>query len=363
LRRIVFTVTNDLSYDQRMHRIAGTLAEAGYDVLLVGRKRKGSIPLAEKNFRQKRLSCWFDKGLLFYAEYNFRLFFFLLFKKADLICAIDLDTILPVYFSSVLKNQKRVYDAHELFTEQIEVVSRPGIHRFWLSIERFTLPRFPRGYTVNEWIGMEFKKRYDVDYAVIRNLPVKTELSYERQSQDEKYFLYQGAVNEGRCFEKLIPAMQQVNARLFICGEGNFLKQAKSLVTQYALSEKIVFLGNMQPSALRSFTQKAYAGITLFESSGMNQYHSLSNRFFDYIMAGIPQLCVNYPEYAAFTTQYNIGVMIDDVSITTIAGALNSMLSDEALYEQMKTACLQASEVWNWEKEAISLINFYQQLY
>src|SRR5271154_4051954 len=115
MHRIYFTVTNDLSYDQRMSRICNSLANAGYLVTLVGRKLPDSIPLAQKKYQQKRLHCFFNKGKLFYAEYNLRLFFYLFFKKMDAICCIDLDTILPALFISSIKNVKRVYDAHELF--------------------------------------------------------------------------------------------------------------------------------------------------------------------------------------------------------------------------------------------------------
>ncbi|HJS53916.1 MAG TPA: hypothetical protein VJ765_05210, partial [Chitinophagaceae bacterium] len=95
MKKIIFTVTNELTYDQRMQRICSTLAGAGYDVLLVGRKLKTSPPLSNKHYGQRRLNCCFKKGKLFYTEFNIRLFFFLLFKKMDCICAIDLDTILP----------------------------------------------------------------------------------------------------------------------------------------------------------------------------------------------------------------------------------------------------------------------------
>src|SRR5689334_7254172 len=111
---IYFTVTTDLTYDQRMIRICTSLSNAGYTVILVGRKMKNSIPLSQQPFKQKRLFCFFEKGKLFYAEYNIRLFFYLLFKKMDGICAIDLDTILPCYFISVIKKITRIYDAHEL---------------------------------------------------------------------------------------------------------------------------------------------------------------------------------------------------------------------------------------------------------
>ncbi len=128
-KQIYFTVTNDLVYDQRMNRICTSLAENGYSVALIGRKLKTSLPLSIKKYKQKRLFCFFETGKLFYVEYNFRLLVYLLFRRMDLICAIDLDTILPVLVVSKLKNSLRVYDAHELFTELKEVVTRPHIKK------------------------------------------------------------------------------------------------------------------------------------------------------------------------------------------------------------------------------------------
>ena len=155
-----------------MQRIAGSLSAQGYSVLLVGRKKASSTILQDQPFQQKRLSCFFEKGFLFYAEYNLRLFLFLLFTRADILCAIDLDTILPCYFSSRLKKQKRVYDAHELFTEQAEIIRRPTVQKIWSWIEAFAVPRFTWGYTVNQFIADHFQKKYGVTYTVIRNLPI-----------------------------------------------------------------------------------------------------------------------------------------------------------------------------------------------
>lgn len=345
-----------------MHRIAGSLAQAGYSVLLVGRNRKDSIPLTQQPFQQKRLSCFFHSGSLFYAEYNVRLFFFLLFQKAQIVCAIDLDTILSVYFVTLIKSQKRVYDAHELFTQQKEIISRPSIHATWLAIERFAVPEFKSGYTVNGFIAGELAKRYGVNYSVIRNLP---RLSFEptnRIEGQEKWILYQGAVNVGRCFETLLPAIRSVNAKLVICGKGNFFSEVEKLVTQYRLEEKVTLLGNLLPDKLVQLTPQAYLGITLFEAEGMNQYHSLANRFFDYIMAAVPQLCVNYPEYAAINSQYNIAYLIDDTEPDTISRALNNLLTDDVLYQQLKNNCIRARTLLNWEQEQQTLLDFYKHL-
>ncbi len=361
MRRIILTVTNDLTYDQRMQKIAGSLADAGYEVLLVGRQQKKSCDLTKEKYRQSRLPCFFNKGFHFYFEFNIRLFFFLLFKKASILCAIDLDTIIPVYLCSFLKNQQRVYDAHEIFTEQKEVLSRPWVHRIWLAIEKFAVPRFPKGYTVNQSIVKELQSRYGVNYALVRNLPMllKEEMPTPKT---EKWFLYQGAVNEGRCFESLIPAMKQVNARLIIVGRGNFYEQTKALIQKHQVEDKVLLKGNMSPDALKSFTPQAYCGITLFESEGMNQYYSLANRFFDYMMAGIPQICVNYPEYAAIVQENPFALMVDDTSPETIAAAMNNLLADTVLNESLTKHCLSARSYWNWELDRKTLVNFYVNL-
>ena len=43
--RFNLLVTNDIRYDQRMIRIASTLQKEGYQVLLIGRKKKDTPPL------------------------------------------------------------------------------------------------------------------------------------------------------------------------------------------------------------------------------------------------------------------------------------------------------------------------------
>ncbi|TMS75621.1 group 1 glycosyl transferase, partial [Pseudoalteromonas sp. S1690] len=126
--------------------------------------------LSQEIFTQKRLFCWFTKGPFFYIEYNLKLFIHLLFKRLDLLCAIDLDTILPVLFISVIRGKLRVYDAHEYFTEQKEVYERQTIFRIWSLIEKWSVPKFRLGYTVNQHLADLYYQKYQVEYQVIRNI-------------------------------------------------------------------------------------------------------------------------------------------------------------------------------------------------
>ena len=353
-------MTNDLTYDQRMARICSSLSRAGYEVTLVGRKMRASVPLTQKPYRQKRLPCFFHKGVGFYAEYNIRLFLYLLFQNCHVICAIDLDTIIPCLAVSRLKNIRRVYDAHELFCEMKEIVSRPRVYRIWKFIERSTVPAFKLGYTVNSMIAAEFFLLYKVDYKVISNMPINFDLIIPAKS--EKYILYQGAVNEGRCFETLIPAMKNVDARLIICGDGNFMQKAKDLCIQHRMENKIVFTGNILPEALRTYTLNAYIGVTLFDNVGLSNYYSLANRFFDYMHSGIPQVCVDYPVYREIVNKYPFAVMIADTSAESISSALNNLLHNEDLYKELQQYCIRAKQILNWEQEEKKLLSFYSHI-
>jgi len=360
MKRLVFTVTNDLNYDQRMVRICSSLAAAGYDVLLVGRYSPSSLPLTHRPFRQKRLRTPFGKGKLMYAFFNFRLFLYLLFQKADAICAIDLDTILPCLFVSKIRKIPRVYDAHELFCEMKEVVSRPSIYKTWKKIERYSVPRFKYGYTVNDIIAGEFRKMYGSNYEVIANMAVLN--SEPMVEKKEKFILYQGAVNEGRSFETLIPAMKQVNARLVICGDGNFMEQARALAAQNNLEDKVIFKGKVLPEALKNITREAYIGVTLFDDTGISNYYSLANRFFDYIHAGIPQLCVDYPAYRQINNLYEVAVLVKDIGPDNLAKWLNELLVNEVLYKKIAGQCIQARQTLNWQQQEKKLLAFYHKL-
>jgi glycosyltransferase involved in cell wall biosynthesis len=359
-------VTNDLSYDQRMIRICRSLSANGFAVLLIGRMLRSSIPLKKESFGQVRLSCWFQKGKFFYIEYNIRLWFFLLFQKMDAICAIDLDTILPCLSVSYIRKIPRVYDAHELFTEMKEVISRPAIKKIWTGIERMAVPRFPLGYTVSQSIAEEFNKRYKVHYDLIRNA---SELKapgihseYPHQVLGIKRFiLYQGAVNEARGLEYLIPAMQQVDCPLFICGEGNLMKECQAMTKQYGLEEKVIFLGKVDPAQLAAITQKACIGINLVEPYGLNQVYSLANKFFDYIHAALPQITMDFPEYRRINDLYAVGVLISEFTEKKIADAINNLLENDVLYNMLRNNCSKARLIYNWQEEEKKLLAFYRK--
>lgn len=360
-RRIILAVTSDLTYDQRMIRIATSLHAAGYDVTLVGRQRTVSAQLQPQPYRQHRIPVKRDSTKLMYAFFWWKLFWWMLGQKMDAVCAIDLDTAPPVWFASWVRRIPRVYDAHELFAEQEETISRPATYRMWRAIEKFTVKNFRYGYTVSASYVEYFQKKYTRTYAIVRNATVLRPPVVADKS--ERYILYQGAVNKGRCFESLIPAMRWVDCKLLIIGDGNFMEEAQALVHKNDLDEKVIFNGYVSPRELPRYTVRAAIGITLFVATSLSNELSLANRFFDYMHACVPQLGVRYPEYVRINQQFEVAQLLDTVTPQTVAAAINAMLQDRERYAHMQAECLRAREVYCWQEEEKRLLAVWANVF
>jgi len=361
MKRIIFTVTNDLTYDQRMHKICGSLQNAGYTVTLVGRQRKLSSQLIPKGFKQVRLKCIFDKGKLFYMEYNMRLLGFLLFKNTDIICAIDLDTIVPCTLAGKLKRKKLVYDAHEYFTEVPEVIDRPGVQKAWQWVEKNFVPKMDACYTVSHSLAELYGQKYEKPFSVILNAPLLKENNFEAAQDEDKFILYQGALNKGRGLEVLFESMQELPLKLKLAGEGDLSKSLKILVTKLGLEDKVIFLGWVTPDQLEKLTPKAFLGYNLLENLGKSYYFSLSNKFFDYIHACLPALSNPFPEYEAINNAYLTGILTN-LSASEIVLKVKKALEDENYYDALRENCKKARQVFNWQIEEKKLISIYDGL-
>lgn len=342
-----------------MDRICSTLAGAGYNVELVGRNRPSSIDLKPREYKQTRLNCFFEFGKLFYLEYNFRLFFWLLFQKYDAVCAIDLDTIVPCYLAAKLRHKKIIYDAHEYFTEVIEVVKRPLVRKVWQGIESYFVPRCNYAYTVSESIQNIFNKKYGTDFRLIRNIALLE--PYEPSEKNEKYMIYIGAVNAGRGLEELIEAMRYIDCKLYICGDGDILNSLIEKTRKLCLEEKIIFFGYVQPEQLKVMTRNAYVGFLLLNKDSQSYYYSLANKFFDYMHAGIPQITVDFPEYKCINDRIKVAELIP-LKVEEIVKAANKLLYDREYYQIMVSNTLVARKEYNWQKESQNLLEIYKAI-
>ncbi|HJW30398.1 MAG TPA: glycosyltransferase [Saprospiraceae bacterium] len=362
---IILAVTNDLTYDRRMNRICQALEAHGYKVGLVGRVRKNSTPLSSKPYTCFRLPCWFTTGFLFYAEYNLRLFFFLMRLPYQVACACDLDTALAVRLASRLKDKKSVYDAHEFFTEVPEVTHRAFVKSVWEWIGRRTIPHFDLRYTVGAELASLMSRKYRVPFEVIRNIEpfVQTQVINTNILDRKRILFYQGALNVGRGLEVLINAMVKLpDWTLWLAGEGDISKPLQHTADQLGLGDRVKFLGWIVPEKLPGLMSQARLGINLRNRGSLNDFYSLPNKFFDFIQAGLPSINMNYPEYQHICLEFDCAVLLDELSASSVVNAVSRLDQNPELLNSMVKACHEASLEFTWEKESAKLIDLYDKL-
>lgn len=358
-KRVFVTVSSDLATDNRVHRSCSVLEDLGYQVFLVGRKKKNSPQMPKRTYLYKRLNLVFEKGALFYAALNFRLFFFLLFRKQQFLFANDLDTLPAAFLVSRIKRLPLLYDSHELFTEVPELTDRPTIQKIWLAIEKMLLPHLPEMLTVNYSIAAIFEQKYQLKVGVVRNVPQRIQqleaLDKNKLGlrEDQYMLIIQGSgLNVQRGIEEAVLAMEWIsNAVLFIVGDGDVLPAVKKMVQENKLTAKVRFIARLPYTELLRYTAAADLGLALDKPLSLNYQLALPNKVFDYIQAGTPILASELIEIKTLILKYDIGKVIIEVKPEKIAEAINALLSDAERLRQLKLNCLNAAEIEHWEND------------
>jgi len=366
-KKIILSVSNNLLYDQRVNKVCNSLVDMGFEVLLLGVKKKNSPPLPQRKYKMVRLGSFFSKGVLFYAELNLRLFFYLLFEKCDILVANDLDTLLPNVLISRLKKKKLVYDSHEYFTEVAELVARPKKQAVWKRIERYCFPKLKHVITVSDSIADIYRNEYGKEVKVVRNIPLqrvyevrktKSELNLP---ENKHILMLQGTgINIHRGVEELVEAMQYIpDAVLLIIGGGDVINLLKKMANDLSLSDKIRFIPHLPFEQLYDYTVHADLGFSLDKDISINHRFALPNKFFDFIRAEVPVVVSNLVEIRKIVDRYRIGLVVNNHNPETIAQAVNTLLSDKELYLQLKQNTAIASQELCWENEEKVLKSIY----
>ena len=339
-RRIIMAVTNDLLTDQRVDRSCRALQESGYAVTLIGRRLghasgfgHTSNEVAEKAldarpYRCVRMRLLFRRSALFYAEYNMRLLLKLLLMRADAFYANDSDTLPACCWAARLRGKKLLFDAHELFPDVPELVGKPRVQRVWKWVERTCLPRVDAAFTVSQSVAEEYRRRYGVAMTVVRNLPERIENGELRMENypgaaalnvtgdtpaqfsilNSQLILYQGAVNVGRGVRELVDVIGRLpQCRLVVAGDGDLLEELREYAADKPWSERIMFLGRVDPNQLHALTTKADMGVCLLEDLGLSYRCALPNRVGDFVQAGVPLLATGFVEIQRVIEHYGIG--------------------------------------------------------
>jgi glycosyltransferase involved in cell wall biosynthesis len=364
MKRINVSVSNDLICDNRVNKTCKSLVDYGLSVKLIGRAFKNSPKLTSRDYECKRLPIFFKKNAIYYAELNLKLFFYLLFSKQDYLWANDLDTLLPNYLVAKLKRKPLIFDSHEHFTQVPELKYNPFAQKVWKWVEKHCIKGCDAVFTVCNPIKDYFKEEYKKESIVVRNIPPRnTTINIQIPSANkENIIVWQGAVNIERGLEELCEAMQWINAKLLIMGEGDIKSNLEKKVKELRLEEKIHFLGRLPFEEMMSKTKTAKLAISIDKPTNGNYAISLPNKIFEYIACSVPVLVSPLQEIKLIVEKYETGEFLSSYNPQDLAKQISKLLNNNIKLDLIAENCKKAAKELCWENEETQIFKTIKKL-
>ena len=378
--RIVMLLLNDLTADTRVMKEASALASVGWSVTVVCLRGEGLPDEEERDgYRVRRVAelTSATPGNLIgkYVEMHRRnraLVAAAVAETPDVVHCHDTDT-LPAGGAVVrATGAKLVYDAHELFLDQISGHGRSRIARaHWARVERRWIPCCDLRIAANEVRARLLGERYGVGFESLQNLPALESLADRGRLRhelglpgDTPIVLYQGGLIPGRSLQRLVCAVAQVpGAHLVMQGSGSIEERLRVTALEAGVADRVHFMGHIAPHELHSYACGSNVGVVIYENTSLNNYYAAPNKLWAYLMAGIPVASSDFPGLRDVVRGDRVGVVFDPASEASIAEALTGLSSDDDARGRMgERARRLAEERYNWSIESKRLMDMYERL-
>ncbi len=337
-----------------------TLAEAGYDVSLVvadgkGDEVKSGIKIFDAGKSSGRLSRMTKSVWNVYKK--------ALSLDADIYHFHDPELIFVAYFLK-LKGKKVIYDVHEDLPRQLlgkhylGKFSATVLSIFSELVEDFFSKRFTAIITVTPVINKRFLKLNPCS-EMIRNFPLFSEFeNIQSDSKKENEVCYIGSITAERGVLNMIEAMKKIPAKLNLAGVFGTEKLFEE--TQKIKGwGNVIFHGSISRKEVAAILSRSKTGLVFFLPLP-NHINAYPIKIFEYMAAGVPVVASNFPLWKEIVEGNKCGICVDPDNTKAIADAVNSLLYNETLAQQMGANGKKAiKEKYNWEAESRNLLSFY----
>lgn len=282
------------------------------------------------------------------------------------VCHFHDPELMPVALVLRLLGQKIVYDAHEELDKQM--LTKPYLH---------PLVRKPLSMA-GKWIMRGIDLAADAVVAatpaiaeahgnarsvtLVANYPLLTEsVQPSPVDQRKKWVVYVGQIGKIRGIVQLVQAAERLpqDVEVIVCG--TFETGTLDEVSQMSGWSRIDYRGQVDRSAMLEIMSKASVGVVNFLAAP-NHVESLPNKIFEYMSAGLPVVCSNFPLWQGLMEETGAGLCVDPEDPAAIADAIIEILNDGNKQQVMSDAGVAAIKSRNWSVSAENLIALYRRI-
>ncbi|HZO74211.1 MAG TPA: glycosyltransferase family 4 protein [Ktedonobacteraceae bacterium] len=373
--------------DIRAKRIASALLAKGHTVTVFDIETARTCPVEEMQdgvrvqhliepfwYIARRWEPWF----FIEAARNFvRSVKELIKTPADIYHACDVTALPASYIAAVLRRKPLILDMYELPVPvpETRIAFWRWTGRFFAYLLRLTLPRCAQVFSVSPGCAQTLRHVCHLsNIQVLRNVPEYRCVEKSERLRQQLNLpagtgiaLYQGNIQPDRGLEILVraaPFLKDGNV-IVIMGQGvkDTVCQLQSLITQEGLGDRVKLLPPVPYAELLDWTASADIGLTLFSPDhSLSIRYCLPNKFFEYLMAGLPVLSSSLDDIETAIKAYDVGQVVPSLTPAAVGAAINALLADrDALARMSQNALRAAREELNWQRESAHLLQLYHE--
>lgn len=274
--------------------------------------------------------------------------------------------LIPVGLKLKKRGKKVIYDIHEdlpralLSKKWINPLIRKPMAHIFETYENWAARRFDCLMIATPFITKRFKK-LNANTININNYPLLGELQNSNSTSlqaKEKQVCYVGGLGPIRGIHQLLSAANSINGSLHVAGPIN----PKEMEKQLNEHSNIEYLGFLNRGEVKDLLALSVAGIVTFLPEP-NHINAQPNKMFEYMSAGIPIICSDFPLWRSIIEKHDCGICVDPEKPEAIADAINYLLDNPDIAERMGSNGRKAVETeYNWEQESKKLIEVYRNL-
>lgn len=373
-KTILICRSNPVAPDPRVEKVAETLSQAGYEVLVVAWDRTGKLPREEvrSSYRIVRFSRPAGYGTGYKNIFNLLLWQVFILRRIGMegsrlkfLHACDLDTFLPCLIGKILGNKRIIYDIFDFYAD-----SRLAILNFLRSLLRiFELKAIEWADAVilpDETRKEQIKGAKPRSIITIYNSPPDMLASLQRNKtilrRAELQIAYIGLLQVERGILEMLKVLSyHPEWHLDLAGFGG--EDERAILTMARSLPNVTWHGRVPYERALELSYAADVLFATYDPAIPNHRYSSPNKVFEAMMLGKPVIVARNTGIDRLVEEINCGLVISYGDVAELEKALTRLARYPALRQQLGENGRRAyEEKYSWDLMRKRLLALYSTL-